>query len=266
MKIIDCFTFYNELDMLLYRLDTLDSVVDKFILVEATRTHRGNEKPLFYEQNKEMFGRFMNKIIHIVDDGLAKNPIINANNQWNDGVWQNENHQRNSIANGLDVLMLDEDDILIISDVDEIPNPDVLRMIREKNISIEYMSLCQDMYYYNLTTLNSQKWFLPKILSYSYYVKELKRTPQLCRKISSKQCIERGGWHLSYFGDPTFIQNKLKQFAHQEFNNEKYTDLGEIEKHIQNKDDLFSRKNEKWIHVPITENKFLPPNYKSAWV
>jgi beta-1,4-mannosyl-glycoprotein beta-1,4-N-acetylglucosaminyltransferase len=266
MKIIDCFTFYNELDMLLYRLNTLDSVVDKFILVEATRTHRGNEKPLFYQENRKMFEKFVDKIIHVVDDGLVDNPRVNPNNKWDDDVWKNENHQRNSIDIGLQSLSLDENDILIISDVDEIPNPAVLRSIRKSNMSIQYLSLSQDMYYYNLTTLNNQKWFLAKLVSYSYYVNGLNRNPQICRTIAAPQCIERGGWHLSYFGDAYFIQNKLKQFAHQEFNNEKYTDVGEIQKRIQNKEDLFSRQHEKWIYVPIDQNKFLPPNYNPLWV
>jgi beta-1,4-mannosyl-glycoprotein beta-1,4-N-acetylglucosaminyltransferase len=266
MQMIDCFTFYNEIDMLMYRLNTLYDVVDKFVLVEATLTHRGNEKPLYFKENKEKFGRFLDKIIHIIDDGLNPLPKVNPSVEWNDDVWKNENHQRNSIQEGLKQLSLNENDILIISDVDEIPNPNILRILREKNMKIDYLSLSQDMYYYNLTTLNYNKWFLAKVLSYSYYVDVLKYTPQLCRSLITKRCIENGGWHLSYFGDPHFIQNKLKQFAHQEFNNEKYTDLGEIQKRIQNKEDLFSRQNEKWIHLPIEQNNFLPPNYPSSWI
>lgn len=264
MKIIDCFTFYNEMDMLLYRLNTLYDVVDKFILVEATLTHRGNEKPLYFKENKEKFGRFLDKIIHIIDDRLIPNPVVNSTKEYND-VWRNENHQRNSINEGVKLLSLNENDILIISDVDEIPNPNILRTIREKNMKIDYLSLAQDMYYYNLTTLNYNKWFHAKILSYSYYVNVLNYTPQLCRTVITKQCIENGGWHLSYFGDAVFIQNKLKEFAHQEFNHEKYTDVGEIQKRIQNKEDLFSRQHEKWIHLPVQQNNFLPPNYPPSW-
>ena len=79
MKIIDAFTFYNELDMLLYRLSVLDHVVDHFIIVEATKTHAGKDKPLFFEDNKQMFSRFLHKILHIVDDKLIVPDIINLN-------------------------------------------------------------------------------------------------------------------------------------------------------------------------------------------
>lgn len=266
MQIIDCFTFYNEIDMLMYRLNTLYDVVDKFVLVEATLTHRGNGKSLYFKENKEMFGRFLDKIIHVIDDGLNPNPVVNPTREMNDDVWKNENHQRNSIQDGVKQLSLNENDILIISDVDEIPNPNILRMLREKNMKIDHICLSQDMYYYNLTTLNYSKWFASKIVSYSYYVNVLNYSPQLCRTVMTKKCIENGGWHLSYFGDAQFIQNKLKEFAHQEFNHEKYTDVREIEKHIQNKEDLFSRQNEKWIHLPIEKNNFLPPNYPPSWV
>ena len=63
MKIIDAFTFYNELDLLLYRLTALDHIVDYFIIVEATKTHAGKDKPLFFEENKHLYGKFMNKIV-----------------------------------------------------------------------------------------------------------------------------------------------------------------------------------------------------------
>ena len=77
-KIIDCFTFYNELDMLTYRLNILNDIVDYFVLVEATHTHVGKEKPLFYKENKHLFEKFNHKIIHIVvDDFPNKYPNIN---------------------------------------------------------------------------------------------------------------------------------------------------------------------------------------------
>lgn len=263
MKIIDCFTFYNEMDMLSYRLSVLYDVVDTFVLVEATRTFRGNHKPLFYNENKHLFGRFSDKIVHIIDDELDPNPTVNPSSRYDDGVWGNEYHQRNYIDKGVQQLSLGPNDLLIISDVDEIPNPDVLRSIRTHNYSIDYVALSQDMYYYNLTVLNANKWFLAKLVSYDFYVNQLGRMPQKCRTLNANKCIERGGWHLSYFGDAHFIQNKLKQFAHQEFNDDKYTDIEEIQKKIDSKGDLFSRNHEKWIHIPIEQNSFLPPQWQT---
>jgi len=117
------------------------------------------------------------------------------------------------------------------------------------------------MYYYNLTCKNGEKWNHPKIVSYEYYVNELERTPQKCRLMNTRYYIKKGGWHLSYFGDSNFIKNKIQQFSHQEFNLEKYTNEDIIKEKINNNKDLFSRNNEKWITIPISENDYLPTKY-----
>ena len=78
-KIFDCFTFYNEIEMLHVRLEELYDFVDYFILCEAPLTFRGKTKNLFYEENKKMFEKYNDKIIHIVDNEIPKNidsPII----------------------------------------------------------------------------------------------------------------------------------------------------------------------------------------------
>jgi beta-1,4-mannosyl-glycoprotein beta-1,4-N-acetylglucosaminyltransferase len=98
MKIIDAFTFYNELDLLLYRLTALDHVVDYFIIVEATKTHTGKDKELFFENNKHLYEKFLPKIIHIIDEDLLV-PDISAGQQW-----YNEIHQRDDIYRGLQIL------------------------------------------------------------------------------------------------------------------------------------------------------------------
>ena len=109
-KIVDCFTFYNELDMLTYRLNILNDVVDYFVLVEATHTHVGKEKPLFYQDNKHLFEKFNHKIIHIiVDDFPHKYPNIDISK---DEQWINERFQRNCISRGIDKLELNNDDLL----------------------------------------------------------------------------------------------------------------------------------------------------------
>ena len=99
MKVIDCFIFYNELDLLNYRLNILYDIVDYFIIVESTHTFVGKEKPLFYNENKHLFEKFNDKIIHIiVADFPHKYPNINISNgeQWN-----NERFQRDQIKKGI---------------------------------------------------------------------------------------------------------------------------------------------------------------------
>jgi beta-1,4-mannosyl-glycoprotein beta-1,4-N-acetylglucosaminyltransferase len=262
MKIVDAFIFYNELDMLEYRLSILYDIVDHFILVESTRTFIGNEKPLFFENNKQRFQKYADKIIHIIDRDFMENPKHDYTKGWKDEVWYNENHQRNSIEDGLKQLELSDNDIIQVSDVDEIPDPNILLQIKNNNMKINYVSLCQDFYYYNLTYKNfSEKWDFAKIMSYKHYVDSFNRTPQYCREVEPKHVIKRGGWHLSYFGDTNFIRNKIKQFAHQEFNQDKYTNIENIEYSIKTGKDLFERPYEKCIKIPIYENDYLPPNY-----
>jgi beta-1,4-mannosyl-glycoprotein beta-1,4-N-acetylglucosaminyltransferase len=133
MKIVDSFIFYNELDILNYRLSILDDYVDYFVLVESRYTFAGDLKPLYYLENKDKFEKFNSKVIHIVVDLPFKKPNINYNlNQQ----WENESHQRNCIEYGINMISnkLDNDDIILTSDVDEIPNPNVLINAKSNNL------------------------------------------------------------------------------------------------------------------------------------
>jgi len=109
-KVIDCFPFYNELDLLDFRLRYMDDVVDKFVLVEATHTQAGNPKELYFEKNKARYEKYLHKIEHIIVDDCP-----NTNDPWD-----NENHQRRGINKGIVKTNPGNDDIIIISDVDEI--------------------------------------------------------------------------------------------------------------------------------------------------
>ena len=263
MKIVDAFIFYNELDMLEYRLNVLDPHVDYFVLVEATRTHVGNEKHLFYEENKSRYAKFAHKIIHIIDDQLIANPKVNPNGKYDDEVWSNENHQRNYIHEGIKQLVLEPTDLIMISDVDEIPN---MVSIKEfiQNKSIDYVNLEQDMYYYNLLCKTTDKWYLAKIVSFKCYTEVFKNIIQPYRTpYSSSITIPKAGWHLSYFGDAQFIKNKIINFTHQEFNDHFYTNIENINDKIKNNADLFERAHVTWISIPIEDNNNLPPLYKT---
>lgn len=256
-KIIDCFTFYNEMDLLTYRLHVLNDVVDYFIIVESTHTHVGKEKKLFFNENKHLFETFSEKIIHIiVDDFPHKIPNIDDN----DKVWKNEHFQRNAISRGIDCIHdIENSDLIIISDLDEIPDPRTLDKIKKDEIHVEMNSLQMDFYYYNLNTRNKNKWTKSKIISYRNY-KESNLSCNEIRFIDYPELIN-GGWHLSYFGDKYFIQNKIQQFAHQEYNNKNYTDLNIIQERIENVTDLYGRDNELFEKIKIEDNTYLPLDY-----
>jgi beta-1,4-mannosyl-glycoprotein beta-1,4-N-acetylglucosaminyltransferase len=257
MKIIDCFIFYNELDLLTYRLNLLNNIVDYFIIVESTHTFIGKEKKMFFNENKHLFENFANKIIHIIVDDLP-HKCHNANIGFND-VWNNEFFQRNAISRGINCIKeLAQTDVIIISDLDEIPDPCALDKIKKGNIIVDINILEMDLYYYNLNTRFTCKWSLCKILSYKKY-NELNIS---CNDIRHTHCskILNGGWHLSYFGDKYFIQHKIQNFSHQELNIHEYTDLEKIEKRIQNNGDLYDRdiNIEK---IKIEDNTYLPIDY-----
>jgi beta-1,4-mannosyl-glycoprotein beta-1,4-N-acetylglucosaminyltransferase len=256
--IYDCFTFFNELDLLEIRLNILDKTVDKFVLVEATKTHQGKEKPLNFNKNKKRFERFLPKIIHVIVDEYPEYEGKSA--------WILEHHQRNSIINGLKDCK--PEDVILISDVDEIPDPNkILEFKNKSGIKI----FRQRMYYYyincsNASNAGSYRWngtvminykdftgpqrsrekgitmtslFHPKIIHRIYW--HLWKFSHYDIKGIKIRFIEDGGWHFSYLGGVETIIKKLEAFAHTEYNKDKYKDAKAIEKAIENGEDIFGR-------------------------
>jgi beta-1,4-mannosyl-glycoprotein beta-1,4-N-acetylglucosaminyltransferase len=257
-KIIDCFIFYNEFDLLTYRLNLLNDVVDYFVLVESRHTFVGKEKSLFYNENKQLFERFNHKIIHvIIDDFPHKYPNINIETGEQ---WTNERFQRNCISRGIDKLKLQPTDIITITDVDEIPNPSILENIKTNTIPISVNILEMDFYYYNLNTRMNNKWHHAKIFTFQKYM-ELNMTCDNIR-MTDYPIIVGAGWHLSYFGNEKFIKNKLENFSHQEYNKAEFTNEKQIEERIKNKSDLFGRNGIGMTNIPIRENNNLPCLYE----
>jgi beta-1,4-mannosyl-glycoprotein beta-1,4-N-acetylglucosaminyltransferase len=259
VKVVDAFIFYNELEMLRYRLNILNDVVDYFIIVESTHTFVGKEKPLFYNENKHLFKDFTHKIIHIiVDDIPYKYPNIEFDKQQQ---WSNETHQRNAIKKGIEKINLSPRDLLLLSDVDEIFKPNVIQNIKLSKDTINISNAIEmDLYYYNITNMLDSKWYLSKIISYNNY-KNMNKTINEIRNHAC-QVIPCGGWHLSYFGDEKNIKNKIENFSHQEFNKPELINETNIKERIKNSKDLFNREHINFIHVPICENKNLPYKYK----
>ena len=268
MKIIDSFIFYNEIELLYYRLSILNEYVDKFILVESTQTFTGHKKPLFYLENRNMFDKFNDKILYvIVNDIPYKHPNINYNLNHQ---WKNEYHQRNCIKRGIDILLnnnfLNDEDVILTSDVDEIPNPNIL--INLKNNTLDYNldtlnRLALDMYYYNLYYRigEGSNWHGIKLFTFKAY-KKINLTFQEMRvweHSNNVPIVNNGGWHLSYFGDIDFIINKICSYSHQEYNNDNYLNKNKLIEKLKNGINLLN--NSSLVYIPIEENKNLPYNY-----
>jgi beta-1,4-mannosyl-glycoprotein beta-1,4-N-acetylglucosaminyltransferase len=266
MKIVDSFIFYNELDILFYRLSILDEYIDNFILVESTHTFSGHPKPLFYNENKDRFEKFTHKIIHIIVSDIPYK-IPNINYEYNQ-QWENEYYQRNAIKQGLDTIIneLSDTDILLTSDVDEIPNPNILMHAISGELQFNKNTLNRlalDMYYYNLYYRigEGSNWHGIKLMTIHSY-KEINLSFQQMRVWEHSYhvpIIPNGGWHLSYFGDSDFIVKKIASYSHQEYNNTDYLEKNKLEEKIKNGINLLN--NSELVYIPIEENKNLPYQY-----
>jgi beta-1,4-mannosyl-glycoprotein beta-1,4-N-acetylglucosaminyltransferase len=258
MKIIDCFPFFNEIDLLYYRLSILYDVVDYFVISEATKTHSGINKPLFFMENIEKFEKFSDKIIHVIDDELIT-PSARTGYSW-----YNENHQREYIKHGLNKLFLRPEDYIIISDLDEIPDPKVISRIKNDELRIESIAKFEMVfYYYNLISQKTTPWDKAKILRYGILHTQFDGNPDKTRLFDNCYTIRRSGWHLSYFGDEEGIKTKIISFSHQELNNSNFTNLNTIKKHIENSTDLYWRGGGESIKtIAISKNDNLPPEYQ----
>jgi beta-1,4-mannosyl-glycoprotein beta-1,4-N-acetylglucosaminyltransferase len=210
MKIYDCFTFYNELDLLEIRLNELNDVVDGFILVEAERSHQNKPKALFFQENKNRYEKFLHKIKHV---------IVPANAFVDNDAWYNENLQRSAICSGLDDIA--NDDLLIISDLDEIPSKEAVNFSFSKNI----FPCCfwQILHYYYLNTIVSQGGNELNSGSVGMTKSEFIKNTNACRDPNYKwgkniTQIKNAGWHFSFLGNADHMLNKIQNYAHAEFN------------------------------------------------
>jgi beta-1,4-mannosyl-glycoprotein beta-1,4-N-acetylglucosaminyltransferase len=123
--LFDCFSFFNELDLLEVRLHELHALVDYFVLVEARRTFQGEPKPLYFTENADRFRIYASKIIPIVVDFPEASDAYGLDTKPLDANWAREHYQRNQIAKGL--ANASASDLIIVSDVDEILSATALR-------------------------------------------------------------------------------------------------------------------------------------------
>ena len=264
-KIVDCFLFYNEVDILEYRLSVLWEFVDFFVISESKYSFVGKEKPFFSEDSK--FDRFREKMIVLKIESVPFHvPDVTKNEQW-----CNENYQRDHLMKGVDELLeknlIDEDTILILNDVDEIPDTDFLSVLTLKaTLPTNTVFVLQQKYHcYNLNIIRNIDWCHCKVLSVKTWKCSLSSEPFSTIRLYGvtlpfnknvyPQLIMRGGWHLSYFGDAHFILNKIQNFSHQEIK----VSLEEIIDRKERGMDITGRTDLTYSIVPEENNTYLPP-------
>lgn len=219
MKFIDAFPFYNELDVLEIRLKNLDPYVDRFVIVESPETHTGAPKPLYFEENKDRYAKWMHKIVHIVAPVCTKT-----------GLWDREKFQRDYIRKGL--VDVPNDTPVMISDADEIPDFDVI----SEYVFGPVTSLHMLMFEYSFDTIFTGEKWIGTVITNAALVRE--HGPNYFRDYRwNFPQIQNAGWHLSSFGDVDHVWNKMQTYAH-----------AHDEKHkFQTKED-FARFLEHGIH------------------
>lgn len=231
MKIFDCFTFNNELDLLELRLREMSPAVDKFVIVESPYTFQGNAKPLHFQDNRDRFAPWMDKIIHVVVDDMP-----------NDGnAWHNEHHQRNSIVRGLRTA--DPEDIAIISDCDEILRASSVELMRRGhsayygfripyfNFKLNYL-LVEGVEVYHVWATAAQVRTIGSLESFRNNRFLMQRAPY-GHSNANFTVLEHSGWHFTYLGDTQGIRDKIKSFAHTELNKPEVLEQIDVAKMIE---------------------------------
>lgn len=264
MKVYDCFPFFNELDLLELRLNELSNIIDYFVLVEATKTHTGNPKPLYYAENCDRFHLFSDKIIHVVvkDMPITKDEIEAAlsskDREWiltgyqTEDNWVRERYQRNQIMRGLEFA--DPDDIVIIEDADEIVKPSTVEWAKA-NIQNGSIAVGQAMYSYYLNVKCSIPWWGSKIIQ-----KKNISTPSEDRfHTPHPQTIENGGFHFNFMGGADAIRQKMRSYAHQEFNT--IDNLFKVDERLEKLQDVLGRQDKyEVVRIDDTFPKYVVDN------
>ncbi len=281
MKIYDCFTYFNEKEILELRLQYLNDIVDYFVIVEADMTHRGEAKEYNFLKIQNKFGQYLDKIRYIK---LKFDP-----KGLEDDSWVLENAQRNGVMKGLDDCS--SDDLILISDLDEIPSKSTLVNFIRGNGTIQFFT-------------DRKKRLYKKFLAYLLYPEQLwkktfsldilNKTAVVCNQntaryflnyktaeiwqgtiltkygnLSSPQKLrdqrqklprlQDGGWHLTYMGGTDRILKKIKSIV--EYRNDLTAE--HIKTCLRNGQDIYGRKGEKYkfqiiklseLHIPEIDN------------
>lgn len=241
--IIDAFMFFNEFDILEGRLEYLYDYVDYFVLVESNMSHSGEKKSLNYLKNSKRYKKYQDKIIYF--------PFITNRQQYNfnrtpihgydfqAGSWIAENSQRNHITSVLDTF--NDNDVIIISDVDEIPHRSCIDIAKnyldDKSSAV---AIQQILYCYNFSQRHLQPW-VGSVFALNSYAKKF-GTQHLRNIKHDIPYISNGGWHLTFWGTIENIQNKIKSFAHQELNTDRYIKSEYIKQKISQGQSLFDNE------------------------
>lgn len=261
--VYDCIPFFNELDILKLRMQIMAPYVDFFVIEEASVTFSGEPKRMIFAENRQLFAEFEEKIRYVAVDNSPLEGVT---------THERDKFQKNQLIRGLSGCK--PEDIIIFSDVDEIPDPETLKKLLERFEPGKIYHLAQRMFYCflnmeevsgNLLSITGEfpgverrQWLGTKICSFSQlpekgivYLREV--SPEDPRSVR----VADGGWHFGYMGGDgerdvaKRIGVKVKAAAHQEYNSKRY--LTEAVDRLLCGEDIFDR-DAKFVRVPIDDS------------
>ncbi len=277
MKVYDCFTYFNEIELLELRLNLLYNTVDYFVVVEANKTHKNNDKDFNFEEHAASLQEYLDKIIYVKVQDMPSCPK---------DEWEQENFQRNCIKRGLANCC--PEDLILISDIDEIPDSAAIRLLVENSGSVAAftaeerkeiarletvpesllqrygaglldiipLALEQTLFYYFVNCRCKEKWHGTTIVKAKYL-----SSPQLFRNYRNVlPRISNGGWHFSYLGGIDRILEKLDSIV--ESTAGRYS-ADHIKHCIGNGLDLYGRTGRAFEFEFIDIDQTLPRNIQA---
>ncbi len=281
MKIYDAFLFFNELDLLEVRLEMLYDHVDYFIISECDTTFSGIPKPFYFEDNKERYSKYLDKIIHIKNENSGEiNNIVNNHEGEKRNIfdsilkfyyeikdtpltgngmphWCRDFLHREFVKIGMSEC--DGEDLIIFSDLDEIPDPTKLKLDGES-----YLIHMKNLIYFINVENTTDKWWGSIVTKY----KNLKDKP--LNKVRNEMkgyniigntndltfsIIDNGGWHLTFMGGTNRVQEKIRSYGHQEYNHPYL--LAQVDQKLKSNQDVLNRGVQI---VDIDINDYYPTN------
>lgn len=273
VRVIDAFPFFNELDLLKLRLETLDPYVDLFVVSEATTTFSGKSKPLYLTENLSAFAAWEEKLrVSVVDIEPTSDPHIN------------DPAQKNLVKRALEPLC-EGDDIVLWGDADEIPNPEVIQSARDLLQETSTLHFAQFLHYYYLDVrevsgnllsssgdfdgITHPKWIGTRAMKWRDLRHRELNSLRERSSLSEGLRIDNAGWHFSFVGSPGLglderVDVKIAAYAHQELNRLRFR-VGRSSRLRRGKD-VFGRRSDfrlcprDQLPSPVIER---PGNYEN---
>jgi beta-1,4-mannosyl-glycoprotein beta-1,4-N-acetylglucosaminyltransferase len=272
-KVYYAVEFFNELNTLEIALETLNDVVDYFIVSESLTSHQeGLSKPLYFEENKQRFAKFLPKIIHqIIDDtpdDFSDLSLIQAKDETHRIVLDKTKinirgieTQKNYCRDGYEKECLlramgtcEDEDIVIVSDTDEIPDPNAVRLVIDNFDPTLVYNFNLNHYWFYFNCLKTDEWIGNRLLTFANFKSKSMNELRDMKRLSGV-IVKNGGWHFSFQGSVETIKQKIQSYGEKSINRPDVVDnIKEfIDDCITNQHDFFYRPAEFKI-VPIDKS------------